>query len=60
MKTENTKNLETQVPEKRKGRKRKVETESVSSANRIQEIGKKYERIPHPTLRNTFILREKK
>lgn len=60
MKTENMKNTENQVPAKRKGRKRKVETEPVSSANRIQEIGKKYERIPHPTLKNTFILREKK
>jgi hypothetical protein len=26
---------------------------------KLQEIGKKYIRIPHPTLKNTFILREK-
>jgi hypothetical protein len=25
-----------------------------------EEIGKKYIRIPHPTLKNTFILKEKK
>jgi hypothetical protein len=25
-----------------------------------EEIGKKYIRVPHPTLKNTFILKEKK
>ena len=28
--------------------------------SKMDEIGKKYERVPHPTLKNTFILREKK
>jgi len=26
---------------------------------KLQEIGKKYIRIPHPTLKNTFILKER-
>jgi hypothetical protein len=26
---------------------------------KVEEIGKKYIRIPHPTLKNTFILKEK-
>lgn len=28
--------------------------------SKMDEIGKKFERVPHPTLKNTFILREKK
>ena len=30
-----------------------------SGAAKMKEIGKIYERVPHPTLKNTFILREK-
>mgnify|MGYP003572676938 CR=1 FL=1 len=26
---------------------------------KMDEIGKKYERVPHPTLKNTYVLREK-
>lgn len=31
----------------------------IGRESRLQELGKRYERIPHPTLRNTFILKEK-
>lgn len=57
MKTES--NELTQVSVKENKRKRKGDTE-LSGVNKMQQIGKEYERVPHPTLRNTFILKEKK
>jgi hypothetical protein len=38
----------------------KPEIKNRSELARLQEIGKKYIRIPHPVLKNTFILKEKK
>lgn len=38
---------------------RKAEAKEKLKKAKMQEIGKKYIRIPHPTLKNTFILREK-
>ena len=38
----------------------RAETEKKHGKSKMNEIGKQYERVPHPTLRNTFILREKK
>lgn len=40
--------------------KQKPEIKNRSELARLQEIGKKYIRIPHPVLKNTFILKEKK
>ena len=34
--------------------------EKNQNKTKMDEIGKKYKRVPHPTLRNTFILTEKK
>ena len=38
---------------------RRSEAKSRLEQAKLQEIGKKYIRIPHPTLKNTFILKEK-
>jgi len=38
---------------------RRSEAKNRLEQAKLQEIGKKYIRIPHPTLKNTFILREK-
>jgi|GEM_PF-2073137 hypothetical protein len=38
----------------------RAEAEKKHGKSRMDDIGKKYERVPHPTLKNTFILREKK
>jgi len=38
---------------------RKSEAKNRLEQAKLQEIGKKYIRIPHPTLKNTFILKEK-
>jgi len=38
---------------------RKSEAKKNLEHAKLQEIGKKYTRIPHPTLKNTFILKEK-
>lgn len=38
---------------------RKAEAKKKLEKVKMQEIGKKYIRIPHPTLKNTFILKEK-
>jgi len=37
----------------------RAEAEKKHGKSKMDEIGKKYERVPHPTLKNTFILREK-
>lgn len=37
----------------------KQEIKSKAEIAKLQEIGKKYIRIPHPVLKNTFILKEK-
>lgn len=36
------------------------EAEKKHGKSKMNEIGKRYERVPHPTLKNTFILKEKK
>jgi hypothetical protein len=38
---------------------RRSEAKNRLEQAKLQEIGKKYIRIPHPTLKNTFILKEK-
>ena len=38
---------------------RKSEAKKQLEQAKQHEIGKKYVRIPHPTLKNTFILKEK-
>lgn len=38
---------------------RKSEAQSRLEQAKLLEIGKKYIRIPHPTIKNTFILKEK-
>ena len=38
----------------------KPENRNRTEQVKLQEIGKKYIRIPHPVLKNTFILKEKK
>jgi hypothetical protein len=38
---------------------RKSEAKERLEHAKLQEIGRKYIRIPHPTIKNTFILREK-
>ena len=38
----------------------RAEAEKKHGKSRMNEIGKQYERVPHPTIRNTFILKEKK
>ena len=38
---------------------RKSEAKKYREKTKGEEIGKKYVRVPHPTLKNTFILREK-
>ena len=38
----------------------KSEAEKLLRKTKMQEIGKKHIRVPHPTLKNTFILKEKK
>jgi predicted nucleotidyltransferase len=38
----------------------RAEAEKRHGKSKMSDIGKKYERVPHPTIKNTFILREKK
>lgn len=38
---------------------RKSEARKLRTKSAMSEIGKKYERVPHPTIKNTYILREK-
>ena len=38
---------------------RKSDAKKCLEKAKVEEIGKKYVRIPHPTLKNTFILKEK-
>jgi hypothetical protein len=39
---------------------RKSDARNKLEQAKLHEIGKKYIRIPHPTIKNTFILKEKK
>ena len=38
---------------------RKSDAKKTLENAKVEEISKKYVRIPHPTLKNTFILKEK-
>jgi len=38
---------------------RRSEAKNRLEQAKLQEIGKRYIRIPHPTIKNTFILKEK-
>ncbi len=38
---------------------RRLEARKKNKVAKQQEIGKQYIRVPHPTLKNTFILKEK-
>jgi hypothetical protein len=38
---------------------RKSDAEETLKKAKVEAIGKKYVRIPHPTIKNTFILKEK-
>jgi hypothetical protein len=38
----------------------RAEAEKKNGKSKMNEIGKQYVRVPHPTLRNTYILKEKK
>jgi len=60
MKTRSEYRAGTQFSVKEKSGTKKADNETVGSGNKMQDIGKNYERIPHPTLRNTFILKERK
>ena len=37
-----------------------IKVEKSFGKTKMDEIGRNYDRIPHPTLKNTFILRRKK
>lgn len=38
----------------------RAEAEKKNGKSKMNEIGKQYVRVPHPTLKNTYILKEKK
>ena len=38
--------------------KRKAEARILKRKSAVLDLGKNYERVPHPTLKNTFILKE--
>lgn len=41
-------------------RAQRAKAEKKYGKTKMDEIGKKFERVPHPTLKNTYVLREKK
>jgi len=59
MKTKTKTSFHSDAAERENRNKQRLENTKSGSA-KMNDIGKQYERVPHPTLRNTFILREKK
>lgn len=59
MKAKTKKSFNSDAAERESRNKQKLDN-TKSGTTKMSDIGKQYERIPHPTLKNTFILREKK